>query len=180
MNMNYINMGFQFSLKKIDYTVNVNWNSGKDSFAMKKLLRKGNYKALNLYYVKTVIPSSTGTITGTCQFPSTSGKSGNMFISDGCIIRHDTLGNGQTTTHEVGHWLGLLHTFQGGCTGNGDMVADTPACQQSWSCEEKTNTCPKVPGYDPVHNFMAYGNCRRQFTNGQAKRARSLYQFYRA
>ncbi|KAG6010017.1 hypothetical protein E4U21_000459 [Claviceps maximensis] len=180
MNDNYENMGFQFYLKKIDYTVQVDWASGKNGFDMKKKLRKGNYKTLNLYYVNTVLPSSTGTITGMCQYPLSSGKSGNALIADGCVIRRDTLNNGQTTTHEVGHWLGLFHTFQGGCTGSGDMVADTPACQQAWSCDDKLNTCPKLPGNDAVHNFMAYGNCRRQFTDGQAQRARSQYQYYRA
>ncbi|KAG6011425.1 hypothetical protein E4U43_008317 [Claviceps pusilla] len=180
LNKNYENMGFQFSLRKTDYTVNIGWASGKDGLTMKKLLRKGNYRTLNLYYVNTVLQSSTGTITGMCQFPTTGGNSGKTLILDGCVIRRDAMNNGQTTTHEVGHWLGLFHTFQGGCTGSGDMVADTPACKQTWSCDEKTDTCPKLPGKDAVHNFMAYGNCRTQFTDGQAKRARSQYEFYRA
>ncbi|KAG5952636.1 hypothetical protein E4U53_000329 [Claviceps sorghi] len=180
MNENYKNMGFQFTLKKVGYTVNVDWASGQNGLAMKKQLRKGDYKTLNLYYVNTVARTSTGAITGTCQLPNKGSNSGNNLILDGCVIRRDTMSNGQTTAHEVGHWLGLFHTFQGGCTGTGDMVDDTPACKQTWSCDENMDTCPKIPGKDPVHNFMAYGNCRRQFTDGQAKRARSQYQFYRA
>ncbi|KAG5980631.1 hypothetical protein E4U55_003813 [Claviceps digitariae] len=180
MNKNYRKMGFQFSLQGIDYTINANWASGKNGFAMKKLLREGDYRTLNLYYVNTVLPSSTGTITGMCQFPRPGGNSGNALIQDGCVMRRDTVNNGQTTTHEVGHWLGLFHTFQGGCVGRGDMVDDTPACEQTWTCDEDTDTCPDRPGKDPIHNFMSYGNCRREFTYGQAKRARSQYEFYRA
>ncbi|KAK2591340.1 hypothetical protein QQS21_010964 [Conoideocrella luteorostrata] len=179
MNADYRNMGFQFSLKSIDYTVNKDWASGKNDMAMKKKLRKGNYKTLNLYYVNTVRSSTSGQINGQCYFP-TSGAKGDVLTRDGCTIRQDQMTNGQTTTHEVGHWLGLYHTFQGGCKGDGDHVSDTPACQKSWSCDEKQDTCPTLPGKDAVHNFMAYGKCRDRFTAGQGKRARSQYQYYRA
>ena len=68
---------------------------------------------------------------------------------------------GQTAVHETGHWLGLLHTFQGySCSGPGDYIDDTP--QQSQSTDGCPNTiplkdsCPSLPGMDAIHNFMDY------------------------
>ena len=44
--------------------------------------------------------------------------------------------------------------FQGGCTEPGDYVAATPAEQRpTFGCpDDKPDTCPSDPGYDPIHN----------------------------
>ncbi len=112
-------------------------------------------------------------------------------VSDGIVIT----GFGKLLIHEMGHYLGLYHTFDGGCfnndcTVNGDRVCDTPpdgTLRASTSCSSPSNTCNSdtlsnysngfftsdVP--DPISNFMDYSNaaCSNEFTQGQADRMRA-------
>lgn len=123
---------------------------------MDKALRKGAYNALNIYF-RTHLRYKTGSpINGYCTLPYTLRSGSDTFYRDGCVISQSMVPS-RTVTHEVGHWFGLLHTFQGGCTGLGDNVADTPAeASPSWGCNVTRDTCPDQPGYDPVRNFMDY------------------------
>jgi hypothetical protein len=103
-----------------------------------------------------------------------------------------TYEEGDTLTHEVGHWLELYHTFQGGCTDNpayngGDQIADTPAeASPNFLCPEPgeapRDTCPADPGLDPVNNFMDYSfdECLTTFTPQQAARMQFAWQTYRS
>ena len=84
-------------------------------------------------------------------------------------------------THEVGHWLNLAHTFDGGCSGNGDGVNDTPAVKQpNFGCPRNTNSCPGG-GNHLIQNFMDYtdDSCMDSFTNGQYERALAAWEKYR-
>jgi len=87
---------------------------------------------------------------------------------------------GGTIAHEVGHWVGLYHTFQEGCE-DGDEVVDTPAQAGPTSgCPEGQDSCASE-GLDPIHNYMDYSDdaCYNQFTIGQRERALDQWFAYR-
>lgn len=86
------------------------------------------------------------------------------------------LDQGRTCTHEVGHYLNLLHTWgtTGGC-GDDDLVTDTPNCSgPNMGCSLTTSSCGTL---DMIQNFLDYtpDNCMNLFTQGQATRMRALF-----
>lgn len=151
---------------------------------MKAKLRKGGANVLNLY----ITDLSACGLLGYSSWPWDLKAKG--LPMDGVVIHYDTLpgGNyrpynmGRTTIHEIGHWLGLYHTFQNGCNGVGDAVEDTPFCASpTEGCPSNKDTCPQ-PGNDPVRNFMDYSDdsCMRAFTPGQHQRVEQMLKQYRA
>jgi hypothetical protein len=106
----------------------------------------------------------------------------------GVIIDYGTLPGsaapldlGHTLVHELGHYFGLFHTFQGGCTEPGDSVDDTPAeASASYGCETERDTCPQT-GSDPIDNFMDYSDdgCTDRFSVLQGARMQAAISTYR-
>ncbi|KAI9894822.1 MAG: hypothetical protein M1814_000041 [Vezdaea aestivalis] len=186
MNQLFRPQGITFTNAGTDYTINTTWAADGDDGNMKARLRKGPYNALNLY----IQPSLQGNAIGRCTLPGPFKQYPSTVLQDGCNIDSHTLpggsysdyNQGKTAVHEVGHWFGLLHTFEGGCSGSGDFVVDTPAeASPAFGCPTGRDTC-SGGGLDPIQNFMDYTTdpCMNSFTTGQGSRMGDMYYMYRA
>lgn len=182
---------FSFTLVSTDTTVNDDWfnlSAGSDEERdMKTALYAGDSTALNIY-----LTFLADDLLGFATFPWDYEFDPSM---DGVVVQYSSLPGGTavpydlgvTTVHEVGHWLGLLHTFQDsrvrddGCSGGGDLVSDTPAEKIPHYRCKASDSCRTQRGKDPIRNFMNYtpDACQRSFTRRQFTRMNSMYQIYR-
>jgi hypothetical protein len=145
-----------------------------DEMAAKEALHQGGPRSLNVY---TKAPGTESW----ARFPWWY-EQGAAY--DGVVLTVDAL-DSTTLAHEVGHWLGLSHTFEGGCSVTNDHVSDTPAHTMPApnTCPASANTCLglQFAGLDPIHNYMNYTSdaCRTEFTAGQRARMDLMFTAYR-
>ncbi|KAL8788880.1 MAG: hypothetical protein Q9195_007094 [Heterodermia aff. obscurata] len=162
LNRSYGPSGISFTLVSSDFTVNNNWATGNYDSQMKPALRKGTYASLNVYFLSDL----GGGLLGICNFPTNASPGSSAYNQDGCDVLAGSVpgGNvanynlGGSATHEIGHWFGLFHVFQGqSCSGAGDSVSDTPIQKIATSgCPSSQDSCPNQAGLDNIHNYMDY------------------------
>ncbi len=173
MNDAWIATAFRFQLAGTTRTTNTAWYdmAGEAAeLAAKTALKRGGPETLNIY-----VANLSGGLLGYAYYAEDAAAVG---VLDGVVLLNQSLpgGNaapynlGDTGTHEVGHWFGLAHTFEGGCTRTNDLVADTePEASPAFGCPVGRNTCRVTRTGDPIRNFMDYtdDSCMNMFTNGQ-------------
>lgn len=146
-------------------------------------------------YMNIWVVNETDSFIGYAQFPVSSlnglADAPTERLTDGVVIDYKVFGSvddgafnldtqynkGRTTTHEVGHFLGLLHTFEGGCSTQNDYVTDTPPLSDA------TRNCPSHPatscsGTKMFQNYLDYTDdaCMNLFTNGQVSRMTTVLE----
>jgi hypothetical protein len=166
LNIGFEGTPFSFSLRDIRFHTFSRYatiETGPEMADMIAAHHVGDTKTLNLF-----VPFEMGRDLGIGACVGLNDLFGSRTFSlksDGCAISYNTrpgsaskyYNEGKTAVHEAGHWLGLSHTFEGGCTGPGDYIADTPAqAHMTMTCDETQDTCPLSPGLDPIHNYMGY------------------------
>jgi hypothetical protein len=180
LNAAYNSAGIQFRLKQVHRVRKKKWYQGCASWLieerMKSRLAVAPNTTLNIY---TCGPSN-----GALGYSTFPWEFEDEPFMQGVVINHETLpggagapyNEGDTAVHEVGHFLGLFHTFENGCYAPGDEVSDTPAERRpALGCPVSRRSCPGSDR-DPVRNFMNYSDdsCMDEFTPGQGRRLRGF------
>jgi len=184
LNEAYEQYNIIFTLSSIDRTANDNWFSDMESYEQqyKQQLNIDPAHHLNIY---------TGDMPGLLGWAYMPYSWSESYYMHGVCLSYTCLPGGtypynlgRTASHEVGHYLGLLHTFDNGCNAPGDYVNDTPYQDDGnniYTCNPNLDTCPNQLGTDPVHNYMNYVDdaCLTEFTNGQSERMDEMIAQYR-
>jgi hypothetical protein len=158
-----------------------------DDISIKSLINWDPTMYLNLWVVE-MIPGLFGYTYGTV-FLNTVNE-----WRDGVVVNyenfgpnslHSTINQGRTATHEIGHWLGLDHTFSDNdfCECCTDNIEDTPFCSYPYQStladqcpsREDCNAQNDLAGLTRrrmIENYMDYSDdaCMNMFTEGQKQR----------
>lgn len=182
------NIVFKYYESEVQFVDNYDWYyMGYNSFSEREVktnLNSDPRKCLNFY-----TGGLQGGLLGWATFPFD--LAGDV-TQDGVVVLDESLPNGNaepynlgmTGVHEVGHWLGLYHTFQGGCNGVGDQVGDTTAHRDANYGEPETgkrhNACMSNE-YAPIHNYMNYvdDSWMKEITKSQLTRIKEQILMYR-
>jgi hypothetical protein len=182
LNQAYRGTGYSFTLQAVNRVQNQQWFTGcYASQKFKRELAVDPAHTLNFYTCKP-----KGNILGYAYLPWSFAETD---YRHGVVVLYSSLpgggaapyDEGDTGTHEVGHYLGLLHTFDGGCKEPGDLVADTPAeASPAIGCPTGRDTC-SAAGLDPITNFMDYTDdaCMFEFSSGQDARMDEIVATYK-
>ena len=143
-----------------------------------------NYKYCNVYIQLDLYDNNQLNNSGVAWYPDASMSDANTarIVFNGRYLYGNTDDEfASTLSHEFGHWLNLIHTFEGGCSRRninscsttGDKVCDTPQNKYTsrMGCNYTRNNC--VGEKINLENYMDYvgaGGCYKMFTQGQIDR----------
>lgn len=142
-----------------------------------------NYSYFNIYIMNDLYADGSTGNSGVCWYPSTSMSDKNLArcVFNGAFLAGNTSQEfASVLTHEFGHFLNLIHTFEGGCGTNNDNVDDTPTCTYpGHDCHTSSTANSPLNCNNALinaENYMDYSGaygCYKMFTKGQVARMKA-------